>query len=150
MDEESVRQRYFKLRKQLNDLNYSTNFSIDGVDVIEQLLGDLVSTTESYKLLHDKELRLEHELAVAQAQLFPLRKENAQLSKEISQLRSNIISMTQKHTRESTDNFVKIKKLEDQIVQLQHVCLKKDDELKSKEKEFNRLKEVTNTFLFFV
>jgi hypothetical protein len=46
MDPE-VQKRYFDLRKQLSSLNYSTNFGLDAVDVVQQLFGDLIGTTES-------------------------------------------------------------------------------------------------------
>lgn len=85
MDPE-IQKRYFDLRKQLSSLNYSTNFGLDAVDVIQQLFGDLISTTESYTQLQEKEYELSQDLSLAQAQLFPLKKESAKLSRENQQL----------------------------------------------------------------
>ena len=76
------------------ELNYSQPFSLDSAELIERLLDDLVSTTESYKHVQDREVRLASDLSLAQAQLFPLRKENARLA---GQLRLRGASKEQKN-----------------------------------------------------
>lgn len=81
MDSE-LQRRYFQLRTQLSGLNYSCNFGLDALDVVQELFTDLVSTTESYSVLQDKETKLSHDLSIAQTHLLPLRKEIGRLTKE--------------------------------------------------------------------
>lgn len=94
----ALQQRYFDLRKQLSSLNYSTNFGLDAVDVIQQLFGDLISTTESYTQLQEKEYELAQDLSLAQAQLFPLKKENAKISRENQQLHMDTVKLREELT----------------------------------------------------
>ena len=47
--------------------------------ITEKLIKEITTVTDSYKLLQDKETRLASDLTLAQAQLFPLRRENARL-----------------------------------------------------------------------
>ena len=56
------------------------------MDVVQHLLGIVTTTTGSYQELQDKETRLSSDLALAQAQLFPLRKDNSRLTRENHQL----------------------------------------------------------------
>lgn len=75
--------RFIVLRQRLSNLGYQAQtFSMDSADLVDQLLLDLTSTTESYETLKLKDTKLSQDLALAQAQLFPLRKENARLARE--------------------------------------------------------------------
>jgi centrosomal protein CEP135 len=84
--ETRLQERYFRVRRELAGLNYEGNFGIDALDIVEQLFHDLISTTESYTHMQEKEQQLSQNLALAQAQVFPLRKENAKLVRENQQL----------------------------------------------------------------
>lgn len=55
------------------------------------MFGDLVSTTEAYEGLQRKEEGVGAELSKAQAQIFPLRKENSRLLRENNQLHMELI-----------------------------------------------------------
>ncbi|KAJ1394751.1 hypothetical protein B484DRAFT_407793 [Ochromonadaceae sp. CCMP2298] len=77
---------FLALRRRLSDLNYTELMNAESSPLIEHLLSDLVATTGSYKQVQDKEARLATDLALAQAQLFPLRKENARLNRENHEL----------------------------------------------------------------
>ena len=75
--------RYLNLRQQLASLGYTSfSFGADATDLITQLLNDLTTASEAYEAVQAKDVRLSQDLAMAQAQLFPLRKENARLAKE--------------------------------------------------------------------
>ena len=75
--------RYLTLRQRLASLGYkSAVFSTDSMDIVEHLLNDLTTTAEAYETLQLKDQRLTQDLALAQSQLFPLRKENARLARE--------------------------------------------------------------------
>ena len=56
------------------------------MELAEYLLDHMHRTTSAYQELQDKEARLASDLALAQAQLFPLRKENSRLTRENHQL----------------------------------------------------------------
>ena len=60
----------------------SSKFGPESMDLVEQLLSDVASGAEAYEALRIKDDRLAQDLALAQAQLFPLRKENARLARE--------------------------------------------------------------------
>ena len=84
--DEMTRARYFALRERLADMNYPTQFSPDSIDLLEKVFNDLLTTADSYKQLADKEKALSIDLSLAQAQLFPLKKENSRLAWENYQL----------------------------------------------------------------
>ena len=80
--------RYLNLRQQLASLGYTSfTFNVEATDLISQLLHDLTTASEAYEAVSAKEARLGQDLAMAQAQLFPLRKENARLAKENYQVK---------------------------------------------------------------
>jgi len=74
--------RYLDLKRRLAELSYGDKFPADAMDVTEYLLREVSSVTSSFKQVQDKESRLAADLALAQAQLFPLRKENARLARD--------------------------------------------------------------------
>jgi len=80
------------LTRKLSAMSYSLPNSLVLTDavctLVEKLFTDLVSTTEAYEGLQNKEEATSHELSKAQAQVFPLRKENTRLLRENNQVRS--------------------------------------------------------------
>jgi hypothetical protein len=82
--------RYLSVRQRLAHLGYkSAVFGVDALDLVENLLADLTQTTEGYETLQLKDQRLTQDLGQVQALLFPLRKENARLSRENYQVHSS-------------------------------------------------------------
>ncbi len=63
------------------------------VGLIESIFTDLVATTEAYEGLQSKEENTGNELSKAQAQVFPLRKENTRLMRENNQLHLELIKV---------------------------------------------------------
>eukprot|EP01041_Mallomonas_annulata_P013374 gene13374-28342_t len=137
---ESLRARHTQLKQKLYGLNYSNNFGIDAVETIDQLLTDLISTTESYKQLHDKEKRLSDDLVQTQAQLFPLRKDNAKLAKENYQLHIEKESTNEEHLISDEKLKSKIKSLEDNLNELKRLSMYKDDLLFHKESQYSEIR----------
>ena len=76
----SVSPNVLNITSQSNSLNLS-----------QSVFTDLVSTTEAYEALQNKEEALANELSRAQAQVFPLRKENTRLLRENNQLHMELI-----------------------------------------------------------
>lgn len=102
---------------------------------------DLVATTKAYKQVQDREAKLASDLSLAQAQLFPLRKENARLARETHKLHIDSISQTEeaKHLRDDQNRT--IRNLEEDIRELKLLSKVKDDQIRSKDQAFERLRE---------
>jgi chromosome segregation ATPase len=101
----------------------------------------VLHTTSSYKELVDKESRLAADLALAQAQLFPLKKDNSRLTRENHQLHIDNIRQTDQSASMCSEQTVTIKKLQDDMVELNHVVKLKEEQLKRVEAEKERIRE---------
>jgi hypothetical protein len=106
---------FLALRRRLSDLNYTESLTAESSSLVEHLLGDLLATTNSYKQVQDKEARLATDLALAQAQLFPLRKENARLNRENHELHIDSIRQNDEISNAAEDYSRKAQKLSDEI-----------------------------------
>jgi hypothetical protein len=109
-------------------------------------LGDLVSTTNSYKQVQDRENRLGSDLALAQAQLFPLRKENARLSRENHALHVEKIRSEDEHMSTFDNHVIAVRKLEDQIMESKLLLAAKDKQSDDNSKQHARFREVSLLF----
>jgi len=101
----------------------------------------LLHTTASYKELVDKESRLAADLALAQAQLFPLKKENSRLTRENHQLHVDNIRQTDQAASMFSEQTVAMKRLQDDMVELNHVVKLKEEQYKRLEAEKERIRE---------
>ena len=145
-----MQRRYFQLRSQLSGLNYSCNFGLDALDVVQELFTDLVSTTESYSLLQEKETKLSHDLAVAQTHLLPLRKEIGRLTKENHHFHLDNIRIKEESVEEISKLIAESQKAQLDATELRHVVYVKDMELQKAEAERIRIREVGSyTILYF-
>jgi centrosomal protein CEP135 len=136
-----LQERYFRVRRELSGLNYSGNFGIDALDIVEQLFQDLVATTDSYSHMQEKEHQLSQNLALAQAQVFPLRKENAKLIRENQQLHAEVVTLKEDATNRNDSLAQKIRKLTEELEDVKYLCQSKDSEITKLEKERLRIKE---------
>jgi centrosomal protein CEP135 len=139
--ETRLQERYFRVRRELSGLNYEGNFGIDALDIVEQLFHDLISTTESYTHMQEKEQQLSQNLALAQAQVFPLRKENAKLVRENQQLHAEVVSLKEEASNRNDSLTQRIRSLEEELEDVRYLCQSKDNEISKGEKERFRLKE---------
>ena len=135
-------ERYFSLREKLVSAHYTYNFGADSMDLIEKMFNDLVSTTESYKHLSEKEAVLANDLTLAQSQLFPLKKENSRLAKENYQLHADSIKEKDAVSKEKNEQAAHIVRLEEKLRDAGFLLKSKDDQLAAIESEKNRIKEV--------
>ncbi|CAM9820677.1 unnamed protein product, partial [Sphacelaria rigidula] len=78
----SVQKRLSDQRAKLLALEYHDPFTKESLALVERLFADLVTTTESYEDLTQREEQTAGELALSRAQLFPLKKENARLVRD--------------------------------------------------------------------
>jgi hypothetical protein len=77
-----MQDRYLDIKRRMSELGFTGRFSPDAMDISEFLLDQVSTLSMSFKQVQDKESRLASDLALAQAQLFPLRKENARLARD--------------------------------------------------------------------
>ncbi len=141
MDAE-LQRKYFQLRNQLSALNYSCNFGLDAMEVVQELFQDLVSTTESYTQLQEKEAKLSHDLAIAQTHLLPLRKDIGRLTKENHHLHLDNIKIREEAAEAETKLIAESQRYHLEASELRHVLQLKDLELQKNEVDRQRLREV--------
>jgi centrosomal protein CEP135 len=134
--------QYFELRKKLVQLNYPSNFGVDSMDLVQRLFTDLISTTESYTQLQEKENRLSQDLSLTQAQIFPLRKENAKLMKDNHQLHADTVKLNEELAASELNFTTKIRSIEEQLKNAEYIISCKDDEISRAEKKWIKLREV--------
>ena len=138
---EVTKERYFSLRERLSDMNYSSSFGPDSLDLVERIFNDLVSTTEAYKQLSETERSLSNDLTIAHAQLFPLKKENSRLTRENYQLHVDGVKTQDEVAKRITDQSVHVIKLEEELRDMKFILKSKDAALATAETERNRIKE---------
>lgn len=136
-----VQRRFFHLRNQLSALNYSCNFGLDAMDVVNELFTDLVATTESYSHLQEKHSKLSLDLATAQAHLLPLRKDIGRLTRENHQLHLDSIQIKEDSAEQVARMTARCQKLELEYAELKQVCDLKELEFHKNEAERQRLRE---------
>ncbi len=119
----------------------SLHFS--AVNIIERLLSDLLNTTQSYKQLQEKESRLVNDLSLAQAQLFPLRKENARLSRENHELHLDHIQQNEQGRAELDKFSQQMRQLTDQLNEMKLLNTVYEEKLRTKDQVIERLREVS-------
>lgn len=105
----------------------------------------MLATTGSYQELQEKEKRLANDLSLAQAQLFPLRKENSRLIKENNQLHVNSVQKADEHDELIAKNQLATKLATDEVNELKIVSKLKDEQLQRKDKELERLRDVSSS-----
>ena len=121
--------------------------SCRSLDLIERILGDVVSTTAAYKQLQERESRLSSDFNSAQAQLFPLRKENTRLNRENHQLHADSITLKDGITLSAENQKLELKILEDRLSEMRHLASAREIELRAMEREKERMREVTSGLL---
>mmetsp|Transcript_2324 Transcript_2324/g.3663 ORF Transcript_2324/g.3663 Transcript_2324/m.3663 type:complete len:1405 (+) Transcript_2324:94-4308(+) len=135
------KQNFLNLRRRLSDLNYTEKCGVDSSELVEHLLNDLVSTTTSYKQVQDKEARLATDLALAQAQLFPLRKENARLNRENHELHIDSIRQNDEINNATEDYSRNSQKLQEEIQDLMYLCEAQQEQLRTKGEALDKLRD---------
>lgn len=117
--------------------------------MIDFLVRQVIGTSNSYKLCQERESQLAADLALAQAQLFPLRKENTRLARENHQLHVSSIKQDDAEAATIAEQLTSIRKLNDKIQELQYLSNSKDDEIMRLARERDRIREVRDIFCFF-
>jgi predicted RNase H-like nuclease (RuvC/YqgF family) len=113
------------------------------VDVVEHLLADVLNANQAYRQVQEKESRLINDLSLAQAQLFPLRKENARLARENHELHLDHIKQNEESRREMDRYAQKARELGDQITELRLMNKLYEQQVKEKDEIVEKLREVS-------
>lgn len=116
---------------------------------MESLVNDMTSTTSSYQQIQERESRLTADLNLAQAQLFPLRKDNTRLTRENHQLHIDSIKQKDESAVAVDDQKREIKMLEDKLNEMKYVMVANEKEMRVMEKEKERMREVSNKIILF-
>jgi chromosome segregation ATPase len=100
-----------------------------------------MGAAQSYRQVQEKESRLLNDLSLAQAQLFPLRKENARLARENHELHLDHIKQTEESRRETDRYAQKARELGDQITELRLMNKLYEQQVKEKDEVIEKLRE---------
>lgn len=117
------------------------------MDLIERLLNDVLSITNSYKELQDREKRVSNDLSLAQAQLFPLRKENARLSRENHQLHIDAVRLGDENASLSSEQSLVTNRIRDELTEAKLLLNMKEEIIAKKNQDIERLRDVSSYVL---
>lgn len=92
--------------------------------------------------MQDRETRLASDLSYAQAQLFPIRKENSRLLRENHGLHIDRVREAETRQEEHMQHENSIRKIEGQLREAQLLLAAKDEVIATGEREIQRIKEV--------
>ncbi|GMH78877.1 hypothetical protein TrLO_g8616 [Triparma laevis f. longispina] len=136
--------RQLILSKRLKALDFvvptTLELSDEACAIVEAVFTDLVSTTEAYESLQGKEEQLQNELSKAQAQVFPLRKENTRLLRENNQLHMELIKAEDSISKNQQGHELEITRLEGRIKEAEFLGKQKDGSLSKARGENDHLK----------
>ena len=133
--------RYYDLRNRLSEASYSGVFGIDSLDTVEELFNDLQASSESYRQCTERENKLSSDLTLAQSQLFPLRKENAKLSRENYQLHIDNVRIKDEGAAAVADKVMASKQMEDTLTELKLLLEFKDRQLAESDRVKSKIRE---------
>lgn len=102
----------------------------------------MISTTNAYKLVQEKEVRIAKDLALSQAQLFPLRKENARIARDNHDLHADTIRLND-DLRNAEDNHSReMQKVQEHLQDSRFQCEALNAQLREKEEKLDKLRMV--------
>ena len=139
-------QRLATLRTRLLGFDYGEPVGSESLELVERLFGDLVSTTEVYQQLHEREEQLSQELGLAQAQLFPLRKDNARLLRENNELHRDAIGQAEACDAKLRDLTVENKRVYAQLNEMRLLQKQTEEKIATKGEEVELLQAKLQAF----
>ncbi len=110
--------------------------------MVNHLLTDLQNKNLLFDQLQERDNRLAADLTLAQAQLFPLRRENAKLARENNELHKDQIKQTDDSRAFSEDLSRKIRLVEDELVESKLKYQAKNVEFNVMVQNLDRIREV--------
>ncbi|XP_020277537.1 centrosomal protein of 135 kDa-like isoform X2 [Pseudomyrmex gracilis] len=133
--EYNIAVRYRRVKKHLENLGYKQTLSLDALPLIENLLADLIQTTDSLK--HFKAIAQENIEACNQLQLTvdPYKCDNARLVQECNQLHADLIEAREANQKQVKDLKRQVHKLECECNDLQLASSRNIHKIKELETE---------------
>lgn len=126
--------------------NVARLFVFRACDLISHLLSDLISTTNSYKIVQEKEARIASDLSLSQAQLFPLRKENARLARENHDLHNDTIRLNDEIRNATEDHSRELQRAQEQLQDSRFLNESFQEQLRQKAETIDKLRHVSPSF----
>jgi hypothetical protein len=109
---------------------------------VAHLLSDLVATTNSYKIVQEKEVRIASEFSLCHAQLFPLRKENARLARENHDLHNDTIRLNDEIRNGTEDYARELQNMQEHLQDSRFLCESLQEQLKQNHEAMDKLRTV--------
>ncbi|OHT07948.1 hypothetical protein TRFO_05074 [Tritrichomonas foetus] len=134
--------QFLALRKRLDIMGYADfPLGIDTAPLAQQLLEDLVSTTENLKEEEDTIFNLKRKLEIAETQIEPLQSENTLLARENNQLHKNLIASTDESMRLKNQHATETFELQSENRRLSLMNQQATDHVKNLQNELEALKK---------
>ncbi len=116
--------------------------------LVEKLFEQYLKACDSFKSLEEKQTKLATDLVSLQAQMFPLRKENAKLARENNELHLDHIHHIESARRDQQEHERKFRELSDELLELRMLNKVTNEQLREKEKLLDKIREVTAPWYF--
>ncbi|KAG2927111.1 hypothetical protein PC115_g7654 [Phytophthora cactorum] len=128
-----------ELQSQLRAMSYSEPFGVESARLVRRLLTDLVTASEARETAEKKMEKVQRDALELSQILLPLRKENAQLTKENNSLHLEIIHQEEAITEREKACELQLEGLRDDVKKLQFLNTQKAQQCTKKEKEVAKL-----------
>lgn len=128
------------LRRKLEALNYNQPLHADSAPLAENLVSDLVRTTESYRQCKLQCAQQAQEIASFNTKLEVVRQESGRLLNENNQLHLELIKQAEKHDKKDQQNYLSVKKLEGQVSDLAYYKQHHKERMEALDEENAQLK----------
>ncbi|CEG38007.1 uncharacterized protein PHALS_06049 [Plasmopara halstedii] len=130
-----------ELQSQLRAMSYIEPVGVESARLVRRLLTDLMTASDAREAAEKKIEKAERDALELSQILLPLRKENAQLTKENNSLHLEIIHQEEAITEREKVCELQLEGLRDDIKKLQFLYTQKTQECTQKEEEVARLKQ---------
>ena len=129
------------LGRKLEALNYTQPLHPACAPLVDNLVSDLVRTTESYRQLKLQCAQQAQEIAGFSTKLEVVRQESGRLLNENNQLHLELIKQAEQHERSDKERYLAAKKLEDQVAELSFLKQFNKESMKAMDRENAQLKQ---------
>ncbi len=128
------------LRRKLEALNYTHPLHPGCAPLVDNLVSDLVRTTESYRQCKLQCAQQAQEIASFNTKLEVVRQESGRLLNENNQLHIELIKQAEKHDKKDQQSYLTVKKMEGQVSDLTYYKQHHKERMEVMDKENTQLK----------
>ncbi|ETP35738.1 hypothetical protein F442_16177 [Phytophthora nicotianae P10297] len=128
-----------ELQSQLRAMSFSEPFGVESARLVRRLLTDLLTASEARETAEKKLEKAQRDALELSQILLPLRKENAQLTKENNSLHLEIIHQEEAITEREKACELQLEGLRDDVKKLQFLNTQKTQQCTKKEQEVAKL-----------